>query len=102
MATEIRVFEGHDRKWRWHAINLGNHTIVATSGESFASEANAKRAAEAARVAMLSAPVRVVRRPLGTRVRKLGFSSVPARPPAHPNPSASVLAALLDARRRTP
>lgn len=47
MAAEgdkVVIFKGMDAKWRWH-LKARNQRIIATSGESFDSKSNAKRAA---------------------------------------------------------
>ena len=67
MATAvIQVFEDTAGRWRWHAVNPGNHKIIATSGESFDSEHNAIRAARGAGLALAFAPVKVMAQPRRT------------------------------------
>ena len=39
----LEVYEDTAGAWRWR-LKAGNHRVIATSGESFASAANAKRA----------------------------------------------------------
>ena len=41
----FEVYEDNGQRWRWRA-KCGNGQIIACSGESFASESNAERAAD--------------------------------------------------------
>jgi uncharacterized protein YegP (UPF0339 family) len=68
MATVIAVHQDVAGKWRWNAVNTANRRRIATSGESFASEESALRAANGAKLAMGSATVRVVKPPPPLRV----------------------------------
>lgn len=45
MAARFDIFQDSAGKWRWRLFD-GNNVNIATSGESFASHSNAKRAAE--------------------------------------------------------
>jgi uncharacterized protein YegP (UPF0339 family) len=42
-GDKVIIFKGADAKWRWH-LKAANQRIIATSGESFDSKSNAKRA----------------------------------------------------------
>src|SRR4051794_9015807 len=59
MAARFELFKDHAGRWRWR-LKDGNNVKVATSGESFASRASAKRAAQNVKV---TAPVAVLRDP---------------------------------------
>jgi len=45
MAARFEIYEDAAGNWRWR-LKDGNNVKVATSGESFASESNPRRAAE--------------------------------------------------------
>jgi uncharacterized protein YegP (UPF0339 family) len=45
MAARFEIFSDKANRWRWR-LKDGNNVTVATSGESFASESNARRAAQ--------------------------------------------------------
>lgn len=42
-GDRVEIFKGDDGLWRWR-LKAANHKIIATSGESFDSKSNAKRA----------------------------------------------------------
>ena len=43
IGDRVVIFKSADAQWRWHLKAANNH-IIATSGEAFATKANAKRA----------------------------------------------------------
>lgn len=97
----IIVHQGRDQRWRWHAVDLGNRKIIATSGQSFASEFNARRAAEGAKSSMASAPIEVRRPAVASTLRPVRRTVpvVPA-PPVRGTSGATPLADVLQALTR--
>jgi uncharacterized protein YegP (UPF0339 family) len=53
----FEVFEAHDKTWHWRLI-AGNGKIIADSGEGYASEYNAVRAARRTKELASQAPVK--------------------------------------------
>ena len=56
--TEYRVLRNEAGRWFWHEV-AGNGQVIGTSGESFASQANAMRACENAKARAARAPIKV-------------------------------------------
>lgn len=67
--AKFEVFQDRAKKWRWRLV-AGNGATVATSGESFASKANAIRAAR--RVKELAATASVPADPKTVATIKFG------------------------------
>ncbi len=59
MSKRFEIFNDRAGAWRWR-LKDGNNVKVATSGESFASKANARRAAENVRTTAPGAPIRIL------------------------------------------
>ena len=78
----FRVEPNKAGRWFWHEI-AANGQVIGTSGQSFASQADALRACENAKARAAQAPIRVhdPNRAMNELIRRLAASRVTRREP---------------------
>lgn len=77
MADRLDVYEDRAGEWRWRRVAEGNNEPISASNEWFATEYNARRAAERANPDFALYPLLAEADRLLTRVQKLGTNSLP-------------------------
>jgi uncharacterized protein YegP (UPF0339 family) len=93
--TEYRIKPDRGGRWFWHMI-AANGEVIGTSGQSFASQADAMRACENAKARAAQAPIRIQdpSAAMNALIRRLASQRAVRRDPQ------PLLDYMLDARRR--
>jgi uncharacterized protein YegP (UPF0339 family) len=93
--AEFRVERNKGGRWFWHEV-AANGQVIGTSGQSFASQADARRACENAKWRAAQAPIRVAdpSAAMNEMIRRLAASRVTRQEPQ------SILGFMLDQRRQ--
>lgn len=60
--NQVEIYDDRRGEWRWSLRNLNNCKITADSGEGYATESNARRAARRVGIALLFASFKRVKR----------------------------------------